>query len=264
MVGPSVPVLMYHHVLPKGDFISVAVERFRAQIAYLARRGWHSLSAEEFLAFKLGRRLPPRSLLITFDDGWLDNYLYAFPVLQEFRMRAVVFLVTGWVAARSRNAPLDAIGWRSHQEAMALARGNDSPSVLHLEQIARMQESGLIEFHSHTHTHRPRQRAAYDLGAELEASQAFFQAHLGYRSQHLCFPWGQHLEGDAAIAREHGFAACYTTANGPNLPDGNSGAIHRFSVKDRPLPWLAMKLALFRRPALARRYGAYKARRAGP
>ena len=253
---------MYHHVLPRGDFISVGVARFRAQIAYLARHGWHSLGADEFLEFKLGRRKPPpRSLLITFDDGWLDNYLYAFPVLREFGMRAVVFLVTGWTASRSRHRPLDAIAWASHQEAMALARQEDSPSVLHLEQIAEMAGSGLVEFHSHTHSHRSRQRETFDLGPELEASQGFLQERLGYRSRHLCFPWGHYLEGDAGIAREHGFAACYTTDNGANLADSDTGHIHRFSVKDRPSPWLAIKLGMFRSPWMARRYGEHKARR---
>lgn len=258
----AVPVLMYHHVLPQADGISIGVDLFRAQMGWLARRGWRALSAREFLDFKLGRhRPPPRSLLITFDDGWLDNYLYAFPILREFGLRALVFLVTGWVEARARGQPLEAIGWASHREAMALARGPGSLSVLHPRQIEIMAASGLVEFHSHTHWHRPRLREAFDLEQDLALSQAFFQRHLGYRSEHLCWPWGESRPGDSDRARASGFPVCYTTANGVNLADGDTAGVRRFSVKNRGLPWLALKLALFRNPWLGRWYGAHKARR---
>ncbi len=260
---PSIPVLLYHHVLPREDFISIGVDRFRAQMAWLARHGWRTLSAGEFLACQTGTRPPPpKAVLVTFDDGWVDTWLHAFPILREFGLRATVFLVTGWVEARSRGRPTVAVTWADHAAAMALARTPEAPSVLHLEQIEAMAASGLISFHSHTHAHASRVRTpGYDLEADLGASQAFFRRYLGGPSEQLCFPWGEYLPEDPDIARGQGFRLCHTTANGPNLGDG-ACLVHRFSVKNRSLGWFAMKLALFSRPLTARAYGTFKARKA--
>ena len=91
----SVSVLMYHHVLRNGGFIASSVDEFRAQMSFLARDGYRTLSAAEFIAYKNGElKVPKKSVFITFDDGWKDNFIYAYPILHEFGLRATIFLVT--------------------------------------------------------------------------------------------------------------------------------------------------------------------------
>ena len=98
----SVPVLMYHHVLQKGGFIASSVAEFRKQMEFLAKSDYKTLSMSEFIAYKKGEFAPPKkSVLITFDDGWKDNFVYAYPILREFGLRASMFLVSGWIEKAS-------------------------------------------------------------------------------------------------------------------------------------------------------------------
>ena len=92
------PVLMYHHVSRSPGLVTVSPENFRAQMQDLANAGWHTVSSTEIADFLAGGSLPKRSVAITFDDGYLDNYVHAFPVLREFGLRATLFAVTGWVS----------------------------------------------------------------------------------------------------------------------------------------------------------------------
>lgn len=253
----SIPVLMYHHVLPKGDNTAIAELLFIQQMRFLAKNGWYTLSADEFLAFKKGALdIPRKSVLLTFDDGWLDNYLYAYPILRQFGQKATVFLVTEWIENASKYLPVQEIGWNSHQEAIQRVQSQPNESVLHISQIQEMQDSGLVSFESHTHRHISRKEQPIDdFKTELEKSQDFFVSRLGYTSKHLCYPWGYYKPEDSQIAKSCGFEICYTVKNGANLADGKLTEIKRFSVKDKKsIPWLAYKLFIFNRPFLATLY----------
>src|SRR5690606_9594876 len=94
-------ILAYHRVLesaePDGfdfdvDLISASAERFRAQMAFL-RRHFHPMRFDEVLArIDSGRALPPRAVLVSFDDGYDDNHRVAFPILQDLGMSAMFFV----------------------------------------------------------------------------------------------------------------------------------------------------------------------------
>src|SRR5690606_16547296 len=88
--APNVPVLMYHHVSPSGGMIAVTPEVFEQQIAGLARAGYTSLGTGQLAAYLAGGRVPEKSVVITFDDGYLNNWTYAHPVLQRYGMKAVL------------------------------------------------------------------------------------------------------------------------------------------------------------------------------
>ena len=91
----SVPVLMYHHVLEKSGFIASSVDEFRSHMKFLAENGYKTLSVNEFIAYKKGElEVPKKSVCITFDDGWMDNYIYAYPIVKEFGLKANIFIIT--------------------------------------------------------------------------------------------------------------------------------------------------------------------------
>ena len=96
MNAPNVPVLMYHHVTPAGGMIAATPDVFEAQISRLARAGYQSLTTAQFAAYLAGASVPERAVLITFDDGYLNNWTYAHPILQRYGMKAILFLITGW------------------------------------------------------------------------------------------------------------------------------------------------------------------------
>lgn len=99
-------ILAYHRVLesadPQGfdfdvDLISASAERFREQMAFLRRR-FHPMRFDEVLErIEAGRRLPPRAVLVSFDDGYDDNHRVAFPILGDLGMSAMFFVSTGHV-----------------------------------------------------------------------------------------------------------------------------------------------------------------------
>src|ERR1700712_4161674 len=87
----AVPVLMYHHVSPSPGMITVSPENFAAQMAYVARAGYTTVSAAQLAAYLAGDPLPRKSIVLTFDDGYLDNWVHAHPVLEKHGLTAICF-----------------------------------------------------------------------------------------------------------------------------------------------------------------------------
>lgn len=236
----AVPVLMYHHVLPSGGFIAVTPDNFEDQLAWLARHGYRSVSADEFAAHLEGTPLPPRSVLITFDDGYLDNWLHAWPLLRKYGFRAVVFLVTSWVGQGPPRSLAPGESLPGHHECEELiAQGRADEVMLRWSEIRIMQADGVMEFHSHTHTHTRWDLAPQagdknlHMARELAQSREALQASLGRASPHLCWPQGYFDADYARLAREAGFRYLYTTeAFGQNRPGSDPGRIHRFAVRN--------------------------------
>ena len=73
----AVPVLMYHHISSSPGMIIVTPENFAAQMAYLASAGYRTLGSRQLAAFLAGEPVPAKSVVLTFDDGYLDNWVHA-------------------------------------------------------------------------------------------------------------------------------------------------------------------------------------------
>jgi peptidoglycan/xylan/chitin deacetylase (PgdA/CDA1 family) len=105
-LGRHLPVLAYHRIYDLDDedqfpfdpeLVSASVEEFRWQMVHL-RRHYNPITFAEFLdAAKSGKRLPPRPVIVTFDDGFEDNYRLAFPILRELGVPATIFLATEYI-----------------------------------------------------------------------------------------------------------------------------------------------------------------------
>ena len=95
----AVPVLMYHHVSPAAGAVTVSPAHFADQMAMLAREGYTTLSARAFSEYLAGKPVPAKSVMLTFDDGYLDNWVHAHPVLAKHGFTALGFLVSGWVTS---------------------------------------------------------------------------------------------------------------------------------------------------------------------
>lgn len=263
----TVPVLMYHHVSPTPGMISITPERFASHVAWLADAGYTTLDAAGFGRFLAGEPVPEKSVLLTFDDGYLDNWVYAHPILAEHGMCATLFIITGQLGdgpARAHaggTAPLPATPSHLDCEA-AVAQGRADDVMLRWSEIEAMQAAGTFDFHSHTHTHtrwdrqglsasEKRERLAHDIAASRET----LQTRLGGVSEHLCWPQGYFDDDYVAEARAQGFTHLYTTDPvGQNVPGTNPGHIHRITAKDKPAAWLRRRLFLARHRVLGPLY----------
>ena len=267
-----VPVLMYHHVSPAAGSLTTSPENFESQIASLARRGYRSLTAREFAYFLAGAPTPAKSVLITFDDGYLDNWVYAHPVLQKYSMQAVLFLITGLVGedvarphAGQTGAGVPAVLGHLQSKA-AIASGTADLAMLRWAEVRAMQEAGTFEVHSHTHTHQRwdltddvREVCLKNLTQDLSDSRATLQQQLGSVSEHFCWPQGYFAQDYVAVAQSVGFKYLYTTvAHGQNLVGVSPANIYRFAVRNRGGAWLLLRIWFAAHPVVGPLYNKWK------
>lgn len=263
----AVPALMYHHVCPQPGLVTVSPETFEEHMAYLARKKYHALAADEFLEFLQGaRRLTGRNVLITFDDGYLDNYVYAWPILKRYGLKAIIFTITGLMGAGAARAYLSAgkvlPATPDHRACKAaVAEGRTDDVMLRWSEIEAMETSGAVEIHSHTHSHvrwdqlhadKNQRLAAVE--TDLAASRAALKAHLGKESQHLCWPWGYFEPEYQTIAAKLGFQAQYATARGVNVAGSDPQSVARLVMKDRPAGWFATRVSIYQNAFLGGLY----------
>ncbi|HEY3375993.1 MAG TPA: polysaccharide deacetylase family protein, partial [Armatimonadota bacterium] len=95
----EVPILMYHRIAQiPGDRNSVPPAMFAAQLAYLQRHGYRTITLGALhTARTTGAALPAKSVILTFDDAYDDNLTVALPMLQQYGMVGAVGVITGWV-----------------------------------------------------------------------------------------------------------------------------------------------------------------------
>ena len=263
----AVPVLMYHQVSPNPGLVTVSPQTFDDHMGYLARRGYKTLTADQFLGFMQGSyQAPRRSVLITFDDGYLDNYVYAYPTLKRLGLHAVIFCVTGWVNDGPKRNHLGQAGelpnCPNHSACkQAIAAGRSDDVILRWSEIEKMASDGSVEVHSHTHSHNRWDKMIPDeversekLTDDLAQSRAVLRTRLGVESNHLCWPRGHFDAGYQAIANRLGFVAQYTTRQHVNTVMTPSDQIGRMVAKDRPASWLASRLFIYSKPILGSLY----------
>lgn len=254
----NLPVLMYHHISNKPGLVTLSPRTFRAQMKWLAESGWKTVTAGEVEAFYRGEKLPRKSVMLTFDDGWLDNWLKVFPVLLEFNLHAHLFLVTGLVSDGPVRVSADGREY-SHDECQVLIKqGLADEVMLRWSEVREMHLSGLVEFHSHTHTHR-----RWDLNsvfshplnllrADVLLSRERMKEMLGYCSPHLCWPEGWYSPDYIRVAEELGFTYLYTTERRMNNPVSGSLRIGRISTKEREnVGWLKRRLFYYVTPGFS-------------
>jgi len=255
-------VLMYHHVSPSPGLVTVSPQNFRIQMGELAKAGWHTVGTDNIANFLAGGQLPARSLVITFDDGYLDNYIHAFPILREFGLHASIFVVTGWLGDGAPRRSGKSIALPDHRICKAaIASGQADEVMLRWSEVEEMLADGAVEFHSHTHTHTRWDRRVSDVSArraalasDLGLSLDCLKLRLGLEDKHLCWPQGYFDDDYIAVASASGFQYLYTTQRRMNYRQTTPTAIGRIDTRDKGEGWLLPRLRLYTTPVLGRLY----------
>lgn len=217
-----VPVLMYHRIGTVENAweqkYCVAPERFREHMRAIARRGFRPCSLGAFTAWLGGNApLPEKSILLTFDDGFLGVYEHAFPMLRDLGWPFTVFLVSGL------------LGQTDAWTADSNPAGRTYP-LLGEREIAEMRRAG-VSFQSHTRTH-PDLTGLDDaaLDAELAGSRRELEALLGAPVDCLAYPFGKVDDRVANAARAAGYRAAFSVQPGFNRPGVDPFRIRRLDV----------------------------------
>lgn len=257
----ALPILMYHHVSPEPGLVTVSPQAFQSQIAGLAKAGWRSAGLDEVAAFYRGEKLPSKTVVITFDDGYLDNLVHAHPVLLEYGMKAVLYVVTGWLGEGPVRQGIQPTP--NHRTCKELIASNQADDVmLRWSELEKLYSAGTFEFHSHTHTHTRWDKQIADplareeaLSNDLAQSRATLVQQLGCCSSHLCWPQGYYDADYVRIAQSQGFDYLYTTEKRVNLPTGSPLRIGRIVTKEKGAVWIRSRSFIFSTPWLGKLYG---------
>jgi peptidoglycan/xylan/chitin deacetylase (PgdA/CDA1 family) len=193
----QVPILMYHYIsIPPADAdsyrlgLSTSPDLFRQQMVYLAENDFTPIDLYDLsLAIAAKTTLPDKPIIITLDDGYVDNYENALPILQEFGFVATFFIATDFIDRNDYNY----MSW---------------------EMIMELSFAGMrIEPHSMTH---PDLRG-FTVNAnryEMRGSRDRIEAFIGYEPRFFAYPSGQYDENSVQAAEELGFWGAVTTNGG--------------------------------------------------
>lgn len=188
----DVPILEYHYIadnpnpLDKArDNLSVGPTKFAEQMKYLSDNGYHTISLNTYYAALHGGGLPSRPIILSFDDGYIDFYTNAFPILKQYRFTAVAFIPT------------------------SLVGGSYYLSWPQIEELAR---TGLVEFESHSLTH-PNLTALSpsELTRQLMESKQILSSHTGTPVNFFCYPYGISNTSVQQAARAAGYIGAIGT-----------------------------------------------------
>jgi len=193
----KLPILVYHKIdrIPPGSRYPknyVTPEQFAAQLVFLARHRYRSVSFADYLAYRQGERLlPPRAIIITFDDGYHSNRTIALPLLRQYGFGATIFLVAAYVGKTN-----------------AWDRDEIQEPLLDVADIRALQAEGGIEFGSHTATHpRLTRLPPVEAQRELRTSREQLGALLGKPVTVLGYPYGDYNSQTLQLARDAGYEA---------------------------------------------------------
>lgn len=210
-------VLMYHSINEaiKGEHKRnkwrVRPRDFEKQMQWLYKHGWKSFTVTELTKLE---SIPEKSFVLTFDDGFEDNYSNAFPILKRFGFKATIYLTTD----RTCN------DWESFHD-------NNFDPLLQSEQIKEMSESGLIEFGSHTKNHINLERCAEeDLGNEIRASKIDVERMSAQPCQPFAYPYGKYNDLIEAIVKESGYSSAVVVKRGVYKHGDNPYRIQRIGI----------------------------------
>ncbi len=207
-----VPVIaMYHSVDPPntplsayGSKLNVTPKAFARQMKFLHDNNYNVISLEDFVnRIKSEKKIPHKTLTLTFDDGFKNNFTKAYPVLKKYNFPATIFV------------PIDNIG---------------KDGFLSWEDIRAMQRNN-ITIGSHTVSHRfLTEMSSEDIYRELADSKKILEKKTGKKIKFLSYPAGRYNEEIKSVAKSAGYEGAVATNPGKTKPFDDPYALKRIRI----------------------------------
>ena len=226
----GVVILEYHHVSDDvgedGWAYTVPPADFAQQLDYLQAEGYTTITMQDFMRARKGKQeLPEKPVILTFDDGYEDNYTTLLPMLEERHMTAVVYMVTNSIGRKGY------LSWN---------------------QLRDMQKRG-IEIGSHTANHQPLTRLDREKQAEEMKLSKLLMEWNGLKTIYsFSYPNGAYDEGMPELLQENEYLNAVTGDGGINTFKTNPYLLQRTNISHPRLGLLEFKLRLFKSEVMTR------------
>lgn len=191
-----VPILIYHSVRPYYPGITNLVKEFTVppdifdnQISYLLNNGFTFITFDEITKFfKDGTPLPKKPIMITLDDGWENQYLYAYPILKKYKVPAVFYVYSGAIAKKHF------LTWVELKDMIA--------------------DHMTIAGHTRTHPVLTKVVDPVQLNSEISGSKIALEKALGVPIQDFAYPFGAFNSKDIKVVSDSGYRTARTVRTG--------------------------------------------------
>ncbi len=240
--GIPVPIIMYHSILKKspelGKYVITPTE-FENDLIYLKSHGYSTINMTDLINYVHNdSELPPKPVIITFDDGNLNNYIYGKPLLEKYEMKAVISIVGKYSEQFS-----------STYASTSIPTNNPDYAYASWEQIKEMSDSGYFEIQNHTynlHSTKKRNGTKRLKGEPLEVYNNVITSDIGMlqdkltevagiRPNTFTYPFGSISKESKEILKQLGFKATLSCAEGVNIIDKNKeDVLFRLKRNNRP------------------------------
>jgi len=217
----NIPILMYHSISTPASSgfqaCTVSQEVFDEHLSYLKQRHYTSVTVTQLAKAmaKGGSGLPPRPVILTFDDGYADFYTVALPALQRHGFTATLYVTTAFIGSTSR--------WLRYVNER-------SRPMLTTSQLTEINACG-IECGAHSHTHPPLDmlppRIARD---EIMHSKELLEDCLGHQVLSFAYPYGYHSTRLQQIVRTCGFTSACAIKRAVSSLHDNPYALARLAI----------------------------------
>jgi peptidoglycan/xylan/chitin deacetylase (PgdA/CDA1 family) len=207
----TIPIVMYHSIVEnvsKDNLLEVSADIFDKQMKFLKKHHYNVAALAEVKDYIEGKKkIPGRTIVLTFDDGYKDNYTYVFPILKKYNFPATVFII---LSNMGKQGYLD---WG---------------------EIKEMQDSGLVTFGSHTFTHPFLDvlQSPLDLKNEVAGSKAALEEKLGRPVKLFCYPSGRFNDRVVQAVKDAGYEEATAGNPGSKIPNNNLLILKRLRISE--------------------------------
>lgn len=209
--GPTfhIPILMYHYVeyiQDKNDKMRISLntlpETLESEIKTLISAGYNFITPSDLADILDGIKEPPKkAVILSFDDGYRDFYTYAFPILKKNNVKAVEYIVSGFL---------------------------NNANYMTKTQLQEIYKSGLVEIGVHTIHHLALKGVRSDLAKkEIEKSKLDLEEQIGFPITTFAYPYGSFDLNALKLVREAGFRTALSTLPGSSVSDQERYFVYR-------------------------------------
>ena len=202
----GVPVLNYHQINDRDkNSLTTNVEQFQCQMKYLHDNGYNTITPTQLADYLEGKgSLPEKPVLITFDDGYRDNYKNAYPILKDYGMTATIFLISDYV--------------------------NTYPNYVTWDEVLEMQENGIV-MQSHTLNHEELTKVPQgELYTYLTNSKLALEWYTKQPAEFIAYPCGSYSDAVIENAKKAGYRGAFTVNYGLASSQENIYALDRVPI----------------------------------